>query len=86
MRIEVPFSIRGAVVGLSGPPVGARNAPATACLHYAGKIRATPGNSAFYAKNFRLLFLVFFAIFYYNLTVHNGFMYAFVPPYFQHDG
>lgn len=45
------------------PPVGASRAPASVSPHYAGKSRAMPGNSAFHAKNFRLLFLVFFAVF-----------------------
>ena len=71
--------------GFVKPAGGGLTAPATACLHYAGKIRATPGNSAFHANKFRSLFLVFSAIFYYNLTAYNGFMYAFVPLYFQHD-
>ena len=47
----------------SSPPVGAAFAPASVSPHYAGKSRATPGNSAFHAKDFRLLFLVFSAVF-----------------------
>ena len=45
------------------PPVGASPAPASVSPHYAGKSRFIPGNSAFHAKDFRLLFLVFFVAF-----------------------
>ena len=39
----------------SSPPVGAAFAPASVSPHYAGKSRATPGNSAFHAKKFQRL-------------------------------
>lgn len=59
-----PFSACGAVVGLpQARRWGRYSAPASVSPHYAGKSRATPGNSAFHAKDFRPLFLVFFAVF-----------------------
>ena len=49
--------------GFVKPAGGGLTAPASACLHYAEKSRDPPGNSAFHAKDFRLLFLVFSAVF-----------------------
>ena len=40
----------------SSPPVGAAYAPASVSPHYAGKIRAMPGNSAFHAKKISCVF------------------------------
>ena len=40
----------------SSPPVGAAFAPASVSPHYAGKSRATPGNSAFHAKKISSVF------------------------------
>ena len=43
--------------------LGRATAPASVSPHHSGKKRDMPGNSAFHAKDFRLLFLVFSAVF-----------------------
>ena len=63
MRIEDNAFYPWGRGGFVKPAGGGLTAPASVSPHYAGKIRVMPGNSAFHAKDFRLLFLVFSAVF-----------------------
>ena len=63
MRIEDNAFYPWGRGGFVKPAGWGLTAPASACLHYAEKSRDPPGNSAFHAKDFRLLFLVFSAVF-----------------------